>query len=54
MTLESPGFIRGEYVKKNIKVGLSSGIVVFTADGNSLDELLAAADRRMYEKRKDG
>ncbi len=39
---------------KSIKIGLSNGIVVFPEDGDSLDELLTAADRRMYEKKKEG
>ncbi len=39
---------------KDIKIGLSSGIVGFPGDGDSLDDLLTAADRRMYEKKKEG
>ncbi len=35
----------------DIKIGLSSGIVVFPENGDSLDKLLTAADRRMYEKK---
>lgn len=37
---------------KEIKISLSSSIVVFPEDGDSLDELLTAADKRMYEKKK--
>jgi len=36
---------------KNIKIGLSSGVVIFPEDGDSLDKLLTAADVRMYEKK---
>ncbi|NLP18942.1 MAG: GGDEF domain-containing protein [Firmicutes bacterium] len=36
---------------KGIRIGISSGTVVFPGDGDSLDNLLTTADRRMYEKK---
>ena len=37
---------------KDIKISLSSGTVVFPEDGNSIDELLTAADKHMYKKKE--
>ncbi len=39
---------------KNIKIGLSNGIVIFPEDGDSPDKLLTSADGRMYEQKKGG
>lgn len=36
---------------ENVKIGLSSGVITFPEDGDSLDKLLTAADTRMYEKK---
>ncbi len=36
----------------NFPVGVSCGAAVYPADGVSAEELLAAADRRMYEEKR--
>lgn len=36
-----------------LKVGCSVGCAVFPADGSRMDELLCAADRRMYQNKRD-
>jgi diguanylate cyclase len=39
---------------ESISVGISVGVAVSPEDGATFDELLAAADRRMYENKQQG
>ncbi|PKM82488.1 MAG: hypothetical protein CVU88_03295 [Firmicutes bacterium HGW-Firmicutes-13] len=37
---------------EQIKIGISAGTAVFPEDGKTLDQLLSAADQRMYQQKK--